>query len=124
MELFIRIVDGQPFEHPIFGDNFRQAFPDVDVDNLPAGFARFERVEKPVIGPYALYEGVTYEQKAGVYTDVHHIRAMTAEEKQAKIEKTLSEEHPKGWVFDEERCAWIPSSANINLPGSTPDVIG
>ena len=41
MELFIQIRNGQPFEHPIFGDNFRQAFPDVDVDNLPPEFARF-----------------------------------------------------------------------------------
>ena len=41
MELFIRIKDGEPFEHPIFGDNFRAAFPDIDSDNLPPDFVRF-----------------------------------------------------------------------------------
>ena len=44
MELFIQIRDGLPFGHPIYGDNFRQAFPDVDLENLPPEFARFERI--------------------------------------------------------------------------------
>ena len=44
MNLFIRIVDGQPFEHPIFEDNFKQAFPDVDLNNLPSEFLKFVRV--------------------------------------------------------------------------------
>lgn len=85
MELFIRIVDGQPFEHPIFEDNFRQAFPDVDVNNLPPEFARFERVAIPEIGLYEVYEGVSYELIDGVYKDVHHVRLMTDAEKEAKI---------------------------------------
>ena len=44
MELFIRLVNGEPFEHPIMGDNFREAFPHIDTDNLPSEFARFLRV--------------------------------------------------------------------------------
>ena len=32
MELYIRIVDGKPFEHPILGDNFRSVFPDIDTN--------------------------------------------------------------------------------------------
>ena len=44
MELFIRVKDGQAFEHPILGDNFRQAFPNINVNNLPSEFARFERI--------------------------------------------------------------------------------
>ena len=31
MRLFIQIRDGQPFEHPIIEDNFREAFPDIDI---------------------------------------------------------------------------------------------
>jgi hypothetical protein len=80
MELFIRIVDGQPFEHPIFGDNFRQAFPHIDPENLPPEFARFVRTEIPMIGEFEVYEGVTYERVDGVFTDVHHVRPMTDKE--------------------------------------------
>ena len=39
LELYIQIRNGQPHEHPIFADNFRQAFPDVDTENLPDTFA-------------------------------------------------------------------------------------
>ena len=46
MELFIRIDEnGQAVDHPIMGDNFRQAFPDIDVNNLPSNFARFFKSE-------------------------------------------------------------------------------
>lgn len=80
MELFIRIVDGQPFEHPIFGDNFRQAFPDVDVNNLPPEFARFERIEAPVCGDYEKTV-LTYGWVDGIVQDIWTIVEMTAEEK-------------------------------------------
>jgi hypothetical protein len=124
MELFIRIIDGQPFEHPIMGENFCQAFPDVNTENLPPEFARFERIEKPMIGVYEFYEGVTYELFDGVWKDVHHLRPMTAEEKAEQIAYVLAQPHPDGWVFDEERCAWVPDRPSTNLPGSAPNVIG
>jgi hypothetical protein len=47
MECIIRIVDGQPFEHPILMDNFKARFAKVDIDNLPPEFAKFERIEMP-----------------------------------------------------------------------------
>lgn len=84
MELYIRIVNGQPFEHPIVGDNFRQAFPEIDVNNLPSEFARFERIEQPIIGLYQVYEGVVYKWFDGIVKDTHHVRAMTEEETIAK----------------------------------------
>jgi hypothetical protein len=83
MELFIQVRDGVPYEHPILGDNFRQAFPDVDTSNLPAGFAAFVRVPPPDIGEFEVYEGVTYEFVGGVVMDVHHVRPMTPEERVA-----------------------------------------
>jgi len=107
MELYIRIVDGQPFEHPIFGDNFRQAFPNIDTNNLPAEFARFERVEPPVVGVYQLCN-TTYEREDSIYKDVHVVREMTDAEKAAKIAYCKDLPHPEGWVFDEAVCAWQP----------------
>jgi hypothetical protein len=114
MELFIRIKDGQPFEHPVFGDNFREAFPDVDVDNLPPEFARFERVEAPRITPYQKNLRVQYELGSdGIYRDVWYKDQLTAEEiteKQdaAKAAWAADENTPKSWVFDEETCWFKP----------------
>ena len=84
MELYIQIKNGQPFEHPIFGDNFRQAFPHLDVNNLPAEFARFERIEKPnTAGPFQIEE-VSYQWVNGVVKDVWTTREMTDAERAAK----------------------------------------
>jgi len=125
MELFIRIKDGQPFEHPIFGDNFRQAFPDIDVNNLPPEFARFERVERPVLGEYEVMESETptYELVDGVYKDVWHKRDMTAEEKTAKQQAVITSfntreqiENWSAWVFNEATCTMIPP-----IPRPKPD---
>jgi hypothetical protein len=110
MELYIRIKDGQPFEHPIIGENFRAAFPKVDVNNLPPEFARFERIAAPVLGPYEVYEGVTYELFGSVYRDFHHVRQMTEQEKTNKQDtvKALWAENGFGsWLFDVDTCSFI-----------------
>lgn len=124
MELYIRIVNGQPFEHPILGDNFRQAFPEIDVVNLPPEFAKFERLERPRLGAYEVYEGVTYELDGGVYKDVHHVRQMNAQERSEKIATVMAMEHPADWVFDETKCDWIPPSADTTISGTEPNVVG
>lgn len=83
MELFIRIVDGQPFEHPIHGDNFRQAFPDVDTDNLPPEFARFIRVRAPSHGRFEK-ASVSYQWVDGVVMDVWTVEPMSSVEIEAQ----------------------------------------
>ena len=112
MELFIRIKDGQPFEHPIFGDNFRQAFPDVDVDNLPPEFARFERVQAPVLGVYEKNLRAEYERgEDGIYRDVWYKDQMTTEEIKAKQDEAKAQWAIGGiasWVFDEDTCWFKP----------------
>ena len=87
MELFIQIRDGQPFEHPILGSNFREAFPHIDVNNLPPEFARFERIECPDQATTFQVDVVSYQWVNGIVKDVWSVRDMTAEERAAKIEK-------------------------------------
>lgn len=121
MELYIRIKDGQPFEHPIFGDNFRQAFPEIDVNNLPPEFAKFERVERPVLGMYEVLESETptYELIDGVYKDVWRKREMNAEEKEIRKQNTIKNikelwnsreqsENWSAWIFNEETLKYDP----------------
>lgn len=80
LELYIQIRDGQPYEHPIFADNFRQAFPDIDTDNLPETFARFVRVPFPEPTLEEVYDYSTYVWGDGFVTEVHHMRPRTQEE--------------------------------------------
>jgi len=115
MRLFIQIRDGQPFEHPIFEDNFIQAFPHIDPDNLPPEFAPFERVENPrVAGTYQVDE-VSYQWVDGVVKDVWTVREMTVEEKtvtQQSVKDVWSLrgnlENYVAWVFDEATCKYQP----------------
>ena len=118
MELYIRIVDGQPFEHPIFGDNFRQAFPEIDVNNLPVEFARFERVEKPnTCGTFEVEE-CSYQWVDGIVKDVWAARAMNEEEaaiRQSEIDALAA--------INAEYYA-NRAALSTELSGSAPDVIG
>lgn len=109
IELYIQLRDGQPHEHPIFGDNFRQAFPDVDVNNLPTSrFAKFIRITQPIPGTFEVYEGVTYEWDGDIVKDVHHVRPMTEEERAAKTEEILAD-------LDRARLARIAFTNDILL---------
>lgn len=114
MELFIQIRNGQPFEHPIFGDNFRQAFPDVDINNLPPEFARFERVQAPTLDVYEKNQRVQYEcDEYGIYHDVWYCDRMTVEEIKVKQDKVKAQWYansnaPKSWAFDENTCSFQP----------------
>jgi hypothetical protein len=109
MELFIRIKDGQPFEHPIVSENFCQAFPDVDTNNLPAEFARFVRVEPPAVGVYEKNQTVSYQLVDGVYTDVFSVEQMTTEEvaaKQQAVKDAWTANGFASWVFNAATCAF------------------
>ena len=110
MELFIRIKDGAPFEHPIMGDNFRQAFPGIDTENLPAEFARFVRIETPVLGVYEKNQTVSYQLVGEVYTDVFTCEQMTVQEiayiQQQVKDSWANDNGFASWTFNEQTCAY------------------
>lgn len=87
MELFIQIRDGMPYQHPILGSNFREAFPHIDVNNLPPEFARFERIACPNEAGKFQVDEVSYQWDNGIVKDVWIVREMTEQEKQVEIEK-------------------------------------
>ena len=87
MRCIIRIVDGQPFEHPIMVDNFQQAFPDIDLNALlPDGFAWFERKYRPMLQEHEVFvsEQAHYEFDGTIWTDVWHVRDKTEDEIRAE----------------------------------------
>lgn len=87
MELYIQIKDGEPYEHPIFGDNFRAAYPEVDTTNLPPEFARFIRVSQNVTPGFYQVPYHQYEWVGDTVQDVWHLREMSEEE---RIEKNTA----------------------------------
>ena len=106
MELYIQIRNGQPFEHPIFGDNFRQAFPGIDVDNLPPEFAVFQRVKQNVTpGPFEVAE-VSYQWFDTIVKDVWSVRPMTDQEKATKIAEYQSNKPFPSWTLNEETLTY------------------
>jgi hypothetical protein len=118
MNLYIQLQNGEPVNHPIMEDNLKQAFPEMDLNNLPENFARFERIVPNVLGVYEVSEGLTYEWVDGIVKDVHHVRAMTTEERTAKQDAVKAEWQQNNgftsWIFNEETCAFKP-------PGPYPE---
>lgn len=113
MELFIQIADGQAVEHPIHGANLREAYPSIDVNNLPSNLARFERVEAPELGPYETNQRVQYELGAdGVCRDVWYCDQMSDAEilvKQNSVKAAwASGLNYSSWVFNESSCEYEP----------------
>lgn len=110
--LYIKIKDGQPFEHPIVEDNLIAAFPEVDINNLPASFAPFEKTEIPSVGVYETYKGSVYQWEGNIVKEVHLVETMSEEEKTAKQNevKELWYFRPgwNSWIFNEELCIFEP----------------
>lgn len=117
MNLYIRIVDGKIFEHPIVEENMITAFPDVDLNNLPPEFCKFERIDAPILGPYEKNQLVTYVREGDVCRDVWSCENMTDEEKIEKqnIVKDAFAIFPnyESWTFNEKICAF---EAPVNYP--------
>jgi hypothetical protein len=111
MKLYIQIIDNKPVNHPIMGDNFIQAFPDIDVENLPSAFAKFEMIEKPIIGPYQVYEGMLYDWVGSVVKNIHQVYNMSEEEILVVQNQAKAEWKDTGfisWIFNEETCTFVP----------------
>ena len=114
MELFIRIDEnGQAVDHPIIGDNFRQAFPDIDVNNLPSNFARFERIPAPIPSPYEKNHRASYQKRSdGVWVDTYTCDLMTQEEIVALQDQVKAAFAANigfaSWTFNETTCRFEP----------------
>lgn len=106
-KLFIRIIDGQPFEHPIIEQNFVDVFSEEDINNLSENFAEFIRVERPQCGIFEVVEGPVYQWENGKIKDVWTIRPMTEQERQEKIQQAKDGKPFPSWTLNEETLEFI-----------------
>ena len=115
MKLFIQIKNGQSHEHPITEGNMKQVFPNHDLEIPPNGFAKFTRINKPVL-VYDVFDttghdvhGCEYESDGeGGFRNVWKITPMTDEEKAEKISVTKQNSPYPSWIFVEETCTMTP----------------
>lgn len=119
MQLYIQIRDGQPYEHPILEENLVAAFPDIDLNNLPPEFARFERVANPRLANIYQLDVVSYQWVGDVVKDVWTVQdkdpeeqnKIRAEQRQAAIDRWNSlpqRENFSAWVFNEDTLKYEP----------------
>jgi hypothetical protein len=111
MQLYIKLQNNKPVDHPFTRENMLSAYPEVDLDNLPESWAEFVRVQPPKVGPYEVVEGF-YEWVGDVIKDVWYIYPMSPEEKAAKQDRVkrnyIADGGFSNWLFDEERCCHVP----------------
>lgn len=111
-KLYIQVHNNNVHDHPAFEKNLLEAFGQV-----PANWEPFVRVPVANLGTYQVLvdDQSTYAKVDGVWTDVWHIREMTAEEKSNKQQQVKdawvnqpNADNFAAWTFDEETCAYQP----------------
>ena len=103
--------DNEIIDHPIIEENLLQAFPGIDLDNLPNDFARFERVQKNITTNVYEVAYVKYEWVGDIVRDVWYKRSMTDTERtdlQEKVKRSWQKDGPASWIFNEETCTFDP----------------
>lgn len=105
MELIIRIEDGQPYGNPIFVSHMKLAFPDFVTDPLPQGYAFFDRRPAPEMSMFQVIES-SYVWDGDIVADMHVVRDMTQEEKDATIAELKKFPPTPGHVWNETEYKW------------------
>lgn len=113
LELYIKIQNGLPVDHPQLKDNVIDAFElsDTDLDGHP-DWLPFIRAEKPEVGIYEVADGPHYIRNENLVNEQWIVRPMTDEEKVIKQNRVKfdwkNNGGPDNWTFDEEKCGFIP----------------
>ena len=125
---YIKIKNGAPHNHPVTVANMQALLgPEFSLYNPPEPYKIFIRNDAPVLKPYQTFDdcgaencdswdhnGLTYDYDPvlDIYYDCWHIRDMTSEEKQAKINKIKADwaifPNFTSWTFNEELCEFEP----------------
>lgn len=108
LELYIKIENNIPVEHPILGDNLRQFYPDLSDDNIPDGYVKFVRKPHPATTRFQKIVVGNYIWEGDVVTDNWIVEDMNAEEKASLIERIRNNQPFPSWTFDETNYVWNP----------------
>ena len=118
MNLYIKIENNAPVGHPLLQSNMFHNFGRFGPDNIPDGYMRFYRVDRPA--PTSVYEFVSqnpnYVIRDGAVYDEWEVRDMTAAEKTEKQNDVKAQwasltNAPASWTFNETTCEYEPPVA-------------
>jgi len=113
-ELYIKIVDGQPIDNPVYGSNLMQVY-----NCIPSEYQSFTRVQQNVTP--TIYQNVTdtYQDVSGQWQDVWVISEQTTEEKAA----TTAQINAKGTAQQQNLIANANTQiTNLTEQGDTQGV--
>jgi hypothetical protein len=120
LEFLIEIKNGKPYGHPIAISNFRCLYPDIDINNLPNNYARFNHIKRPnadeidKLYPYLYFsDEPTYRWFGTIVIQDWNIRPMTKKEileKQTNVKNQWYDDpfNSLRWTFDEKTCSFVP----------------
>lgn len=108
MDLYIKVEDGNPVDHPILGENLRNFYPDLSEDNIPEGYVKFIRKPHPATTRFQKLAVGAYVWEDNVITDNWLVEEVTGEEKAEIISKIRSKQPFPSWTFDETNYVWTP----------------
>lgn len=80
---YIKVVNGQPVDHPIYADNLFAAFPQFETSGVSSDYVVFQRNPRPKGKVYKIIEQ-TYGWKDGIVQDIWTYRDMTTDELNAR----------------------------------------
>tara|TARA_B100000900_G_scaffold286568_1_gene245687 strand:- start:4111 stop:4527 length:417 start_codon:yes stop_codon:yes gene_type:complete len=112
MRYFIKIEENQAVGFPMQQDNFEQAFPNEDLDNLSSSFAEVIKADVPARSVYQILDDPTYTMNAdGKMVETFTLSDVSDERKielqnEAKAAWVEDEDNFASWVFNEETCSY------------------
>jgi hypothetical protein len=80
--LFIKIIDGQPVDHPVLDINLEHIYGSLD--NIPSEYQVFMRVPQNVVPGHYQKAVATYQQVDGIWQDVWIVEDLNEEETLAR----------------------------------------
>lgn len=109
MNLYIKIENGQPVNHPITLENLQQIYPDFLDRTDELGYMICNHLSPP--GPTEPFTKIipNYSIQGNVVVTTYIVRSMTPEEKTEKINLKLNDPKPfPSWILNEEICEYVP----------------
>jgi len=108
--LYIKVIDGNTVDHPVFEQNLMDAF-----GTIPPEYQPFIRIARPDISSITVFQNIvetyetpTYRQVDGVWQDIWTVVDLTEEEKAAKIAAVRQTPPFASWTLDESTLIWNP----------------
>ena len=120
MECIIKIVDGVPFEHPIILDNFVSAYPELDLNNLPPEWAKFERLAEEKAIKRAWGDALVAEDRQSLQQYGEEQKALVEEHIkpvwQAWIDQIKAYTYDDPWPLQNHTWPRMPPAVIIQYP--------